>query len=259
MDTPSPFLPSPKLILFDLDGTLIPWDTQALFANFVLHKHPIRRLCHVPYLVCVPFYILRLISENTMKRLFLSYLCGLKKETIDSMAQEFAALYIPHQCYPSLIEQLEYHKKSGDVCILVTASPSLYAEALGKALGMREVLGTDVEPYTEFPLFPKLPHSNNKSTIKTMRLRALDILPPEEDSLPVGSVAYSDSKADLPMLSACQSQVLVNPNSSLSVWGKQQHHCSILRPPTPWKNRLVKVINIFQQFWGIFPLPPASS
>ena len=32
------------LALFDMDGTLLPWDTQYVFSCFVVQRHPWRRL-----------------------------------------------------------------------------------------------------------------------------------------------------------------------------------------------------------------------
>jgi len=62
--------------LFDLDHTLLPHDTQALFCNFVLRREGWRRVFLIWFFLSLPFAALRLISLRTMKRVFSSYLVG---------------------------------------------------------------------------------------------------------------------------------------------------------------------------------------
>ena len=52
--------------LFDMDGTLLPWDTQYVFSCFVVRRHPWRRLLIFLFLACIPLYILRIWDENRM-------------------------------------------------------------------------------------------------------------------------------------------------------------------------------------------------
>ena len=60
------------LALFDLDQTLIAWDTQLLFCNWVLRKEPVRRLY---LLIFLPFLVFsRVLGAEGMKRIFLSFL-----------------------------------------------------------------------------------------------------------------------------------------------------------------------------------------
>ena len=63
--------------LFDLDQTLIPWDTQLLFCNFVLKRMPLRRLYLLTLLPLLPFY--KLLGSDGLKRVFLNYLWGLSE------------------------------------------------------------------------------------------------------------------------------------------------------------------------------------
>ena len=58
--------------LFDLDQTLIPWDTQLLFCDFVLKRAPLRRLYLLGLIPLLPFY--KLLGSDGMKRVFLNYM-----------------------------------------------------------------------------------------------------------------------------------------------------------------------------------------
>jgi hypothetical protein len=50
---------------FDLDHTLLPFDTQALFCNFVLHRRPWRVFLHLLFLPFALGRALRLVSTTT--------------------------------------------------------------------------------------------------------------------------------------------------------------------------------------------------
>lgn len=224
------------LALFDMDGTLLPWDTQYVFSCFVFQRHPWRRLLLLFYLACLPLFFLGIWDETRMKRAFLCYLWRLPPETVLQYGREFAEL-ADAWVYPELRERLQRHRNSGDACIMVSASPSFYAEPLGMLLGFDAVLGTDVALDGRMPLMPELPLGNNKGKVKVERLRNMGVLP--ESGIREGSIAYSDSAADVPMLLACGRQVLVNPSRKLKE-NARLDGAECLYPPTPWKNSLGK-------------------
>ena len=67
--------------LFDLDQTLVPWDTQLLFCNWVLRHEPIRRLF---LLILLPFLPLSLVlGSEGMKRVFLSFLWAFPSAAVE--------------------------------------------------------------------------------------------------------------------------------------------------------------------------------
>ena len=78
--------------LFDMDGTLLPWDTQYVFSCFVVRLHPWRRLLIVLFLACIPFYVLKIWDEKRMKRAYLMYLWGLPAETVREYGRKFASM-----------------------------------------------------------------------------------------------------------------------------------------------------------------------
>lgn len=117
-----------------MDGTLLPWDTQYVFSCFVLRLHPWRRLLVLLFLACIPLYVLRIWDENRMKRAYLIYLWGLPAETVREYGRKFGSL-AQEWIYPELKERLEEHRKKGDLCLMVSASPTFYAEPLGELLG----------------------------------------------------------------------------------------------------------------------------
>lgn len=235
------------IALFDMDGTLLPWDTQYLFSCFVLRRHPWRRFFLLFYLACLPLYLLKIWDEARMKRAYLCYLWRLPAEMVGRYGEEFAPL-ADAWVYPMLRRRLQEHRQRGEKCILVSASPSFYAVPLGKRLGFDEVLGTDVILEGRTPLMPELPLGNNKGERKVERLRGMGVLP--ERGVRPDAVAYSDSSADMPMLCACKRRVLVHPSRSLAEKPCLQG-AECLYPPQPWTGRLGKIIQIFLFVAGI--------
>lgn len=219
--------------LFDMDGTLLPWDTQYLFSCFVVRRHPWRRLFLLFYLACLPLYFLGIWDERRMKRAYLSYLWRLPAESVRRYAGEFASL-AEGWVYPELRERLRKHREEGAECIMISASPAFYAEPLGRLLGFDSVLGTDVVLTGNMPLMPELPLGNNKGRVKVERLRRMGVLPPE--GVRQDAVAYSDSVADMFMLCSCGRQVLVNPSISLAK-DVRLAGAECLYPPRPWKSK----------------------
>jgi len=146
--------------LFDLDQTLVAWDMQLLFANWVFHKHPTRRLYLIFFIAAIPFS--KLLGARRMKRLFLAILCGLSRDKVDSLTQSFANHYCPSQFYPEILNLLTEQQQCGAMTILTSASPFLYVQHIGKKLGFDHTFGTEIPDYDFFPLFPEIA-ANNKS------------------------------------------------------------------------------------------------
>ena len=207
--------------LFDMDGTLFAGDSQLRFARWVLKRHGWRRL----YLLLVlPGFILRglhLVSLGRAKRLFLSYAWGMRREELLSECRAFVQQELLPAMYPPVLERLREHQAAGHTTVLCSASPDWWANMVGEALGFTHSIGTPVELPERVPLLPHIPApGNNRGEAKLVRLAELGIT--------TADIAYTDSAADLPMLSIAQRAFLVNPSSTLAARFPEAH---ILRTP----------------------------
>jgi len=219
------------IALFDLDGTLLAWDTQLLFRRHVIHREPWRALLLPVFLGSLALF--PILKLGGLKRAFLSYLWRMPTPTLAAHARSFAATIVP-TFYPQLREALENHRRQGHFLILSSASPDIYVAEIGQILGFHLTLGTALAPTPTCPLWPKL--VNHKGAAKVERLR--QSLPPSyfADGKLRGSHGYTDSRADLPMLELCHAASVVNPDAALATLA----HAAgwhILRPPRPWRNR----------------------
>jgi len=219
--------PPPGIAWFDLDGTLLAWDSQLLFRHFVLRKAPWRGVFLLPFLAAAPFA--GLLGTTRMKRVFLSYLWRISPSHLAGYARDFAQFLLP-AIYPELRAALECQRAAGHFLILASASPEFYVAEIGRLLGFDLVLGTVVETGA---LFPKL--LNHKGAAKVTRLQA--VLPPayfNHGQLRHGH-GYSDSRADLPMLALCPAATVVNPVPALARFAAQAGW-EIVRPARPWQS-----------------------
>ena len=195
--------------LFDMDGTLFAGDSQLRFCRWILKRHGWRRL----YLLwLIPMGILRglhLINTQRMKRAFLAYAWGMKKEALQQECQQFVQQEILQILYPPVLERLRDHQAAGDTTVLCSASPDWWTRLVGKALGFTHTIGTPTALAERVELMPAIPApGNNKGANKLVRLAAIGITHAD--------IGYTDSAADLPMLTICDKAVLVNPKSSFA-------------------------------------------
>jgi HAD superfamily hydrolase (TIGR01490 family) len=223
-----PDTPPNGIALFDLDGTLIAWDCQLLFRDFIVRQEPWRAIFLPIFLTLVPFA--GIIGTAGMKRVFLSYLWRINPQTLADASREFAASLMPG-IYQELREKLEQHRADGHLLILASASPEFYVAEIGRELGFDLSLGTPVETG---PLFPDL--ENHKGAAKVTRLR--NLLPPSyfENGRLRGCHGYTDSRADLPMLELCGAATVVNPSTELAALA-DENGWEIVRPARPWKSK----------------------
>ena len=207
--------------LFDMDGTLFAGDSQLRFARWILRRHGWRRL----YLLwLLPMGLLRglhIINTQRMKRAFLAYAWGMKREALQAECEQFVQQEILQVLYPPVLEKLRAHQAAGDTTVLCSASPDWWTQLVGKALGFTHTIGTPTALAERVELMPAIPApGNNKGANKLIRLAAIGI--------EHADIGYTDSAADLPMLSICDKAVLVNPKESLI---RQVPSAEVLTPP----------------------------
>lgn len=220
---------------FDLDHTILPFDTQAFFCNFVLRREGWRRIYFFWYLLALPLGAVRLLNTRAMKRVFASYLWGMKRETLEGHVRDFLATEFPLALYPSVVAEIERNREEGRILILVSASPEFYLEGIAAQLGFDHYIGTKMIVEDRMPFLPKIKGPNNKHEMKIAAIREMGLIPP--DSLMLGnSWSYSDSPADIPLLSIAEHAVMIHPAKRLASVGLDRGWRT-MTPPQPYPGR----------------------
>lgn len=200
--------PEAVVALFDMDGTLFSGDSQLRFARWILRRHGWRRLYLFLLIPCGILRALRILDTPRMKRAFLSYAWGMNKEDLLAECREFVRQELLPESFAPVLERLKAHQQAGDTTILCSASPHWWVQFYGQALGFTHTIGTPIETSGRVELFPSIPApGNNKGANKLLRLSQIGIT--------AADIGYTDSRADLPMLSICRRAVLIHPSNAL--------------------------------------------
>lgn len=242
-----------RFAFFDLDHTLLPHDTQALFCNFILRREGWRRLWLLLFLPCVPLAVLRILSLRTMKRLFLGYLWGMSREALEARVAEFLETDFSAALYPAVVAEVARHRAEGRTLVLNSASPDFYLRGIAKQLGFDEVFGTKVVIPDRLPLVPQITGPNNKHGEKIAAMRAAGLLAEDVSVLP-GSWSYSDSSADLPLLELAGEAVMIHPGAKLAAIGRERGWRT-MTPPRPYSGGWGGRLSAGLQVLGLYRLP----
>ncbi|MFT5633918.1 MAG: HAD superfamily hydrolase (TIGR01490 family) [Rubritalea sp.] len=205
--------------LFDLDQTIIPWDTQLLFCNFVLKREPLRRLHILGLIPFLPFT--KILGAGGMKRVFLNYLALMEVETLDQYAREFVDEIFPSEMYTEVLEIVREQREAGRVTILNSASPEVWVKYLAEKMEFDHCYGTRVEIGKRVQFFPDIIGGNNKGAVKLGRMKPHFPADWKDGEVLENSYGYSDSHADIPMLEICEHNTMVHPTDKLLEHGKK--------------------------------------
>jgi HAD superfamily hydrolase (TIGR01490 family) len=243
--------PSPTgYALFDLDQTIVPWDTQLLFCNFVLKRQRLRTLYLLGFIPFAPFA--KLLGPEIMKRVFLNYLAGMDAKTLDQYAREFVEELVPAGLYSEVVSIVEKHKADGLLTILNSASPEIWVKHLSEKLGFDHYYGTQVVINKRVSLFPDIHGQNNKGEVKIGRMSQHFPADWVDGEILPNSYGYSDSHADLPMLMLCERNMMVHPTDKLRECGKQFGWLEI-QPQRPTQSKREFAVACAKQALGLYP------
>lgn len=235
--------------LFDLDQTIVPWDTQLSFCNYVLKREPLRRLHVLGLLPFLPWT--KVLGADGMKRVFLNYLALMDVEALDQYAKDFVDELFPEGMYSEVLEIVKEHKDAGRLTILNSASPDVWVKYLSEKMGFDFYYGTRVEIDKRVSFFPDLTGGNNKGANKLGRMRPHFPEGWKDGEVLKDSYGYSDSHADIPMLDICEHNTMVHPTDKLIEYGTKRGWETIT-PKRPTKGRLQFGWACFKQAIGAY-------
>src|SRR5262249_49750282 len=149
--TPTPTSPRPAppagtpLAVFDLDGTLLRRDSFLPFlVTYALRRRRVRPLLVLP--VVLALYVCRALSDRRAKeRLLVAFLGGEDLGQVDEHAAWFCDRWVSRKWRPAVVERLREHQRQGHRVVLLSASPDVYVAAIGRLLGVEDVVATRVQ------------------------------------------------------------------------------------------------------------------
>jgi len=131
-----------ELALFDLDHTLIPYDSGSLFTRFMAGRGALDDGFEAQYLVHCQRYAEGRVDMVEMHRYTVGALGRHAPQALARWLEEFEAGLAAHvpEAARALVRE---HREAGRLCALVTATTRFVAVPFAHALGLDEVLATE--------------------------------------------------------------------------------------------------------------------
>lgn len=187
----------PVVAAFDFDGTLTRRDTLLPFLLHTLGAAAVARhaLALSPTLAG---YALGLIGNGVAKeRVLVRCLAGMRMDELQQEGERFAALILPGLLRHEALHRLDWHKRQGHRCVVISASLELYVRPWAQRAGFDDVIATHLETREDGRITGKLSGPNCFGIEKVRRLETL-LGAREGYSL----YAYGDSRGDKELLSS---------------------------------------------------------
>jgi HAD superfamily hydrolase (TIGR01490 family) len=205
-----------RLALFDLDHTLIPFDSGLAWTRHLVKVGALEPAAEERYLGFCHQYVAGTLDIHAMHRASMAPLAAFTPEQLHAWRAEFASAIEP--ALPTDMRSLVLaHLEAGDLCAIVTATSRWVAEPFACAFAVPHLLATEAVPLDGRPgpdILGQPCYREHKLT------RVNDWI----SRRPVGpgslrdferSWFYSDSISDLPLLQAVSDPVAVRPDSRL--------------------------------------------
>jgi HAD superfamily hydrolase (TIGR01490 family) len=198
-----------RLVIFDLDGTLIHASSERLFARYLYEHGCLGWRQALSYALFVLRHGARHRSAVFKKNK--AYLAGLPRDRVDELARRFVDERLLGTLYRPALARLESHLACGDAVLLLTGTPDFIAKPLGERLGLSHVVATEcaVDDGVLASAPPRLhPFGREK-------LRSAERFAAERGASLEHAVAYANAREDRFLLARVGVAVAVRPDLTL--------------------------------------------
>ena len=206
-----------RLALFDLDHTLIPFDSGMVWTRFLVREGAFDDAAEARYLGFCHQYVAGTLDIYAMVRANLLPLEAFEPEQLAQWRVRFEREIAARLPDDAMRARVAHHLDSGDLCAVVTATERLVAEPFARAFGIEHLVATvgvmvNGRPTGEINGLPCF--REHKLTRVQQWLAGLSAAP---DTIAAfdESFFYSDSINDLPLLEAVTHPVVVRPDERL--------------------------------------------
>lgn len=219
----------PKLVLFDLDHTLLPIDSDQTWGQFLYEQGVVDDEHQAKNQQFYLDYTQGKLDLNNFLSLSFAALAAHSRDELAVLQAKF----IEEKIKPHITNAAKYLLKqhSEDVCLLVTATNSFVTLEIAKLFGFMPEYLVATEPQTiDHEIWWKTNAAFNGSIHGVPCFREKKIVRIEEklnelklQRQDFSSVwAYSDSHNDIPMLEFADKAIATNPDATLSAYAKQK-------------------------------------
>jgi len=203
-----------KLALFDLDHTLIPFDSGMAWTRLLVDAQALPPQAEAQYLHYCHQYVAGTLDIHAMHRASIAPLRAFAPAQLAHWLQQFEQavdLRIPQATH----DLVRRHRDEGHICAMVTATTRFIAEPFARCFGIEHVVATEAQRVDGMPSgeIEGLPCFREHKVTRVQDWLSRQGLP--QITAFEASWFYSDSASDLPLLSAVSNPVAVHPDERL--------------------------------------------
>jgi HAD superfamily hydrolase (TIGR01490 family) len=203
-----------RLALFDLDHTLIPFDSGMAWTRHLIALGALDAEAEQRYLGYCHQYVAGTLDIHAMHRAVVAPLAVFEPAQLQAWREDFARR-MAGRLSPAMHAAVARHRAQGDLCAIVTATSRLVAEPFAQACGIEHLVATEPAMAGGRPVgdIEGLPcYREHKVTRVAAWLAGLGMPPLDQAE---ASWFYSDSVSDLPLLQCVTHPVAVRPDDRL--------------------------------------------
>jgi HAD superfamily hydrolase (TIGR01490 family) len=210
-----------NLALFDLDHTLIPFDSGMAWTRFLIKRGVLPADAEETYLGYCQQYVAGTLDIHAMHYASVAPLARFPRSLLTQWTGEFE-LAMRERVPADLRDLVQRHLDAGDLCAVVTATTRFIAEPCARAFGLSHVVATEAATVDGtpdgaltgeiegLPCFREHKPTRVRQWLAQQAAGGLTDLDAFERSW-----FYSDSTSDLPLLNAVSDPVAVRPDARL--------------------------------------------
>jgi HAD superfamily hydrolase (TIGR01490 family) len=212
---------SGRLVLFDLDHTLLSGDSDVLWCDFLMDKGLLERAEFAQRNADMDArYRAGTVGAQEFADFYVGTLAGKSPAQWAALRREFMATQVAPRIPAAALDLVKRHRDAGDLAVMTTATNRFITELTALHFGIDHLLAT--EPEVRDDLFTgRCSGTLNMRAGKVERLH--EWLAARSQALgDFRSVAYSDSSNDLPLLEAVDEAVAVDPDARLAAIAQER-------------------------------------
>jgi HAD superfamily hydrolase (TIGR01490 family) len=204
---------------FDFDETLLEVESGRLGIQWLRDRRMVPLGYILKILVANFFYQRRLLSDERMVKIMLTFYKKKRLTDFQKGADNFYRSYLKPRLAPGILSRVRFHKKEGHLLVLISGSVRYLLEPVARDLEFDHLLCTDLEVDQKGLMTGKpaglvcVNHNKKMLTLKLAQKLKLDL---------AGSYAYGNHHSDLPLLEIVGNPHAVQPNSILERTARQR-------------------------------------
>jgi HAD superfamily hydrolase (TIGR01490 family) len=211
----------PRLVLFDLDNTLLTGDSDVLWCDFLMARGLLDASQFAPRNQEMDArYRAGTVSAQEFAGFYVSLLAGHSPQQLEPLRREFLDEWIVPRIPADAIELVRRHQDAGELVAITTATSRYITELTAAHFGVEHLIA--IEPEIAAGRFSgRTTGTLNMREGKVARLHEW-LQGRGEQLADFHSTAYSDSVNDLPLLEAVDVPVTVDPDPKLQAIAQER-------------------------------------